>query len=593
MKLRNFIISSAGLLLISAFIAPKALAQRTVLFETFTNEDEPCAPGPTILPARTAFNQSVTDVVNSKGSKIIHFNHHYGNEADNVEYPNSENIATRLGAGNTLFYGAVDRSSQIYSSSNTSVSNRLSLSSDDWSSAIDFEASQPDIADISLVSAQLDTVTLKSAGENILLTNISVTLHQDFLNLSTDPSTKLVIRYAILQDNVKDAQCGGKNSGLINLDDVVRYATIVDTGTFIVTGSSGSTVNVFSNQEINGRTAQLQVPWDYSNLRLIAYLEEAPSANFQVVNSATVVQNMNTLPLPAPSITLIDSAVDGHIFNPGPPGIGVPFMATNVSAVNEYYSLDNGQTWTTIVDSAHLRSWPYAFVAQELPDTEINKTGKIKIVDVDDPKVFYIEKGNFSIHVTPTVNILHPIETDTLTADSTFLVQWSDPGVSSVKLEYTLNPFITWHKIADTVTGSSYKWTVPDTNSFAEFRITDDNDNTVVAISSQPFEILKHIVEKGAVSSGSGLQPDLTITSIAPNPANNGAALVIRYSDQSAATISLDILDLLGRPVASRTLLASSNGEADIPTQNLIAGSYIVRMNDGVSTVTKRVEIIR
>ena len=110
-----------------------------------------------------------------------------------------------------------------------------------------------------------------------------------------------------------------------------------------------------------------------------------------------------------------------------------------------------------------------------------------------------------------------------------------------------------------------------------------------MAISQQPFEIKK---TTGSVA-GTTEQNGLSITSIAPNPAENGEELIVSYTDENSPRINLEVLDLLGRVVAKQSLSGSSGGEADIPTRTLNAGAYIIRMNDGVSTVTKRVEIIR
>jgi len=366
----------------------------------------------------------------------------------------------------------------------------------------------------------------------------------------------------------------------------------LDTGTFIVPASQAGTVNVYSNQEISARTAPLLVPWDYSNLRLVAWLEENPHGNFDIVNAATLVPSpgMNTLPLPPTSLTLIDSAIDGHTFHPGGSN-SLPFIATNVSSVDEYLSTDGGNTWSVITDSAQIRTWPYGYVYPTFPNVSTTK-GKIKLVAVNDPSVVYIEKGTFNIVVQPTLGILHPQSTDTLKADSTFLIQWADTGVSTVKLEYAYGQqYSTWNLIADNVAGTSFLWDpVPDTYYVAEIRITPDKNETPSQVST-PF-VIKKFSTNASVEVTAPLT-GLTITSIAPNPAENGEVLIVRYSDDNAPSIKLEMLDLLGHTVVTQSLLSSQSGEADIPTRTLPTGTYIVRMNDGTNTVTKRVEIIR
>ena len=577
MKLKNVLIASISLLFALTFASTSYAQGHKVLFENFGYADgsklDPCGPS-------ASFYSDVNTIFSDKSAKIIHLDYHIISLSDNMAQfcPNAGFVGAKLfpsSGGQYYDYGCVDRT--ILPATSAQAESYNANWAADMETQIDNQAGIAPPATMQLVSATLD----KSRPENYIFTaTVGVTAATD---ISVD---SISIHYAVVEDKVIDhsnAHCSGVQT---SFDDVVRFVTIGDSAVFAPNTPSGTIKNVtFQQGNLTGISGGSSIAIvNPANTRFIAFLESGG----QIVNAADLKDNLNSLPAPQASLTLVNSAVDDSVFSPG--DFGFPFVAINVPVVDEYYSFDNGKTWVVIADSVAIRNWPFTYIGLTLPDTEITKTGKIKVVDHNDPTIFSIQDGTFSIKVQPTLGIIHPVfDQDTLIGGSTFNIQWSEKIVNSVKLEYALDPFTNYQLIADTVTGTSYKWNVPNASIYAKLRITDDNDGTVVAISQQPFEIKK---TTGSVA-GTTEQNGLSITSIAPNPAENGEELIVSYTDENSPRINLEVLDLLGRVVAKQSLSGSSGGEADIPTRTLNAGAYIIRMNDGVSTVTKRVEIIR
>jgi hypothetical protein len=83
----------------------------------------------------------------------------------------------------------------------------------------------------------------------------------------------------------------------------------------------------------------------------------------------------------------------------------------------------------------------------------------------------------------------------------------------------------------------------------------------------------------------------LSIQDIYPNPASNGQDMTVEYSELSARPVSVVMLDLLGHEVPAPYSLRS--GTVQLSTNSLSSGAYILRLSDGVNTVSKQVEIVK
>ena len=100
------------------------------------------------------------------------------------------------------------------------------------------------------------------------------------------------------------------------------------------------------------------------------------------------------------------------------------------------------------------------------------------------------------------------------------------------------------------------------------------------------------VFERLSVVSADAEPEAFSLGAVAPNPTRGDAALTM--SLRSASDVSLRVFDMMGREVASRDAsLAAGAQRLDLPTADLPAGSYIVRVRTADGVATRRVAIVR
>ncbi len=570
--MKQFLRAASFFFILSVFLTHTAFAQHPVIFETFTNNCEP--HGTAANTERNNFNTLVSQTITNEKSKIIHLDNHIINLCDYV-YSTYASIAAGyvLPPGNQVFWGAVDRT--VFNSTST----RGSSSSSDWSSTIESEYNTSPSATISLVNATLD----KTNGNSFKLSaNVQITLAQDI-------SDSLIIRCVLVQDDIHDTLDGTSNG--VTLNDVVRYISTSNAGNYTVFptgGSSGTQKNVTLKVSLAGDSDKDYYPLiNWAKMRLIVFLEESSDGtDFHVVNAADLKDDLDTLQLPPPTLSLNESSITMDTLHPSFVA-QITYNSTNlVNGVDAYYSLDNGTTWRFI---AHSSSSP---VNWTVPDS-LTTQGKIQLIATGvTPPVVSTEVGNFTIAVAPNVTILQPQQAQVLKGGSFDTIVWTQVSVTGDTLKYYLadanGGFSVSHMIGH-VTGTSFIWSVPDTNRVVEIQLLPDNHEAPAASVIDTIESAT-IINPNSVSNGA--QPlVLAITSIYPNPAANGAEIVVQYSEATPKPVTMQLLDLLGREMP-RTY-TTNNQEIHLNTNSLAAGAYVVRLSDGVNTVSKRVEVIR
>jgi len=558
----------AFLLLTFAFQVAPALGQHLVLFETFTNSCDPS--GSAADAQRNAFDANVNSAVASKASKIIHLDHHIIKECDRLQTPYSAAAAAHiLPPGNQIWWGAVDRT--VFSSTGT----RGSSTESDWTEAIDAEAAKAPAATLQLVTATLDKT---NSQHYVLHANVQVQLNQSF-------SDSLVLRYAIVQDQVQDNLDGSPTPDILN--DVVRRITNEDTGTFVPFpggGPSGSQKLETYNVTLSGPSDFNQaVRYDYTKIRLVAFLEEMHNGEFQVVNAAILKEDLDTLQAPPPTLTITNSGLDSATFAPGS-NQQIFYSSTNIShGVTAFYSLDNGATWRFIADSQ------YSPINWTVPDS-LTTQGKIKLVAVGDPSLVSIESGTFTIAAAPSVAFVRPVPGEVLGADTTYTVRWTKHAVGGVKLVYYFadqhGGFPTPITIADNITDTFYHWQIPDTDRVVELQLIPDNTEVPATFV---IDTIKKLIQNSGVNSRSA--GGFAITDVFPNPAASGEEMVLHYTNDTPKPISVQVLDLLGRATAQSYHM--DDQAIYIDTHGLAAGVYIVRVSNGTDVISKRMEILR
>lgn len=568
-----------------------ARSQHMVLFESFTNNCAPCPSTMNGVDTRIAFDQSVVDVASSESSKCIHFNEHIINLCDWVKNTDCTLIGGRLAqagsGGQPLFYGSVDRTEF----GGGVPSARGSVTESDWTSEIDAEAGTPEIANLQLSDIKIDTLTLYPSY--VLQTDVLVTLNQSI-------SDSIVIRYAILQDNIKDTFCM-TNPKTVN--DVVRWITRNDTGTYCVFlpgSSAGASQHIICRQEINGPNSASEVPWIFSKLRLIGFLEENPRGDFHVVNAATLKAGLTGIAAPPPSIYLNNKALDGKTVY-APVGLGITYSGTSIPSVDGFYSLDNGATWVQYdTNSPGNAGWPYSYDTWNIPSYLSSTQAKVKLV-IHGTNITAVESGTFTIIRGSSVSWVRPVfgEKDTANALSHFTLQWSKFAVDSVSLQYQVQfggQWGAWHPIplAKNLTASSFDWILPDTVAYVQVRLLPDTKAESNGATSQ---LGGMIVIQRSVLPPQGVAPEapaplFAIQDVYPNPVTGGD-MYVRYTLSKPCDLQFEVMDLLGHLLILDRSSVIEIGQYRLNTSALPNGSYIVRISDGQHTASKRMEIVR
>ncbi|HZK75335.1 MAG TPA: T9SS type A sorting domain-containing protein [Candidatus Kapabacteria bacterium] len=556
------------LLLSTALTVPAAKAQHPVLFETFTNSCDPSGSAADAI--RNAFDASVNSVVANEASKIIHLDHHIQNQCDGLQNTYSTLTAEHVLPPGNQEFGAVDRT--VFSSTST----RGSTSESEWTSVIEAQAQLPPAATMQLVTATLDK---NSSQLYVLHVKVNVTLTQSIPD-------SLIIRYAIVQDGCQDNLDGSTSK--VTLNDVVREITYVNTSPYVVVAGHGDagTQKIMSwDPSLTGPTSiNAKVPWDYTKIRLVAFLESTSGGNFQVVNAAVLRQDLDTLQAPAPTLSFDESHISGDTLRPGSTA-QIFFNSTNLpNGVTAYYSLDNGATWRFFLDNQTTGfSWT-------VPDSLTTK-GKIKLVAVGYPSLISIEAGNFIIAPADSVAFVRPMPNEILGADTNYMIEWAKFGVDSVKLQYAFTDghggFLTGIPIfANPTTDTFFKWKIPDTNSIVQLQLIPVRNEAPAATITVTIEkLIPNAVASSSAAAG------LAISDIFPNPAASGEEMVLRFAEGQPKPVSVEVLDLLGRAIAVSYHV--DNQAIHLDTHSLAPGAYIVRVTDGVNVVSESMEIMR
>lgn len=565
----------------------RAQTQGKILFESWINVSQPCPDG-----TRPQYESDLSGVTSSKANKIIWLNQHI--PVVGFDDPMTQGGAG-VAAGSTqqrllnvndgkayLYYASVNRTDW--------GSGRASVDGTDWGGEIDQAGSTPP-ATITFDSGTLDITPFQ---DPVLSADIDV-------EAKTTITDNISIFYAILQDNLyitPNGLCttnpGAEKTGPYN--SVLRYLTNRADGhekgvpVFVGGASSGtkktlhfSTI-VHLNPNILGDTIS-----QFSNMRLVAFIEQQSGTDYKVVNAVELVKNLHSLPAPRPSLSLDETGLNDSTFKAGE-HIKIYFDASHVQfGVHPYYSLDNGSTWIPITDVDSTDS-PFSWT---VPDTTTTQ-GKIKIVAVDDNSVTSVESGTFSIVIGKSVAWINPdpSKPDTATANTPITLQWSNHGVSAVKVEWSYHVVSgtpKWNTIVDNFSGTSYPWTTRDTSWFVDLRLVPVNGEAAAQLTQ--LTLIKSSIPNGVKNVSAAT--NFTVRDIYPNPTTPTKNMVLDYTSAKPKLLFIEVLDLLGHSLYSQSAMSSPTGHFKIPTSDMTAGTYFVRLSDGEQAITKRIEILK
>jgi hypothetical protein len=183
------------------------------------------------------------------------------------------------------------------------------------------------------------------------------------------------------------------------------------------------------------------------------------------------------------SLTVV-SPNGGEVFNAGSTQ-QISWTSNNVSFVKLEYSIDNGLSWTTIVNSFAAGTGSYTWSIPNAPTNE----GLIRISDASYPNVRDLSDNVFSIR---GIQITAPNGGEGLKIGSNYNIFWTSNITTNVKIEITTDNGSTWSQIAASVaaTAGSYIYAVPNTpTNQAKIRITSLIDPSLKDESDTTFTI--------------------------------------------------------------------------------------------------------
>ncbi len=564
--MRRFFLSVSCLAfvaLLSFLHVQSALAQIKygVLFESFTNDNQPCP-----APMRAGFDADVLSTASKNG--VIHINHHIGNFQDVM-------AQAATGCNQTLSdLDGTDPNEPVFISAVNRISfaagqySRLSGSGSEWDPVVDNEKSTARSVDFKIVSLTLD----KSTIPYVFTATLDVTTR-------TSIAGPVGIRYAVLQDGISNKLC--ENNTVIN-NDVVRWITYKDSAIAIDGQSIGTTKRVVWTQRFKKSTDPNFKPAD---MKFVAFIVEGGTSNPHVTTAALIRKDLDTLQAPAGTLAVNDIDLDGKTFTVGNT-VPINIIESNIASVDVSYSLDNGQNWRLIsTGSAPVVNWT-------IPDSETTQ-GKIQFQQTGG-SLIATEKGTFTIKAPAHIlSVLTPKSGDKDTLGLAMDITWMTKGVNKVDIQYSSDGGSKWVDVVkDYVGAQPYKWkpfgAVTDQ---AVIQIIPKDVTDISPAQSGVFHILQGTVGAVADQSAapfSGLQ-------VYPNPATNGIETRIRFTNTTSDALTVTLFDVLGRSVGQASTFFIPIGAADLGLGKLIlaSGSYIVRISDNKGFVISQVFKIR
>ncbi|MDP4199467.1 MAG: T9SS type A sorting domain-containing protein [Bacteroidota bacterium] len=565
MRFQRFLSASFAVLAISIFALGAHAQQHLVLFESFTNTCDPCPDG-----LRPPFDDAVNSVLSSKRNKIIHFSEHIGNICDPcaqsaVGANPTDARLTGNPNGNIIDASAVDRKDF--------GGGRVSGTGTDWGSQIDQEAALPAVASIALDHVTLDKTS--SGTYFIAHAFVKVTLNQSIPD-------NLKLYFAVLQDGVVLPSSDACSPEPTTQNDVVRYVTS-SSPIPVLTGGGAAGASVIVNGSFNIHSPSSDALYDFSKMRLIAFVEESSnSSDYHVVNAANLRTDLDTLAPPPPTLVLDSSGLDDSTFFAGEQ-VGISYSGTFlVHGVRIFYSPDAGTNWEMIADSITDNYFLWT-----VPDT-VTTQGKIKVVSVDNANLVSIQDGTFSIRFKPYIRFTHPATTkDTATQGVPYTISWTKYQVSTVSLQYQVAALVNpkWIWLVQNSTDTSFTWT-PDTFAVVLVQAIPSGNEASAILDTL---VVKRSFGRGVASSETS---GFAIKDVYPNPVT-GKEVFVRYSVPKPCDLTFEIIDLLGHQVYLDRVSVVEPGQYPLKTSGLLPGTYVIRISDGEHAASKRVEVTR
>ena len=237
-----------------------------------------------------------------------------------------------------------------------------------------------------------------------------------------------------------------------------------------------------------------------------------------ILNSCKLKDNVTAVAGTGDTTIKVVAPNGGEILSEGS-NYQIQWTGTGALKVRIQYSIDNGTTWTLIVDSlTNVATYNWSPVPNTISSQCLIRVSSVDGISSDQSdKVFSIVKNsNMSLKITS------PIGGEIWEAGSSKQITWYSSGIDSVKIYYTIDNGQNWNYIATDKknTGIYFWYPIPSTpSSLAKVRIVEAKDGTVSTESPATFTItpqrsIKIVAPNGASQWYAGSSDNIIWTSV-------------------------------------------------------------------------------
>jgi len=259
-------------------------------------------------------------------------------------------------------------------------------------------------------------------------------------------------------------------------------------------------------------------------------IPNSPSTNCilkitDVANDSVSDKSKSTFIIAAPQSITITSPNGGESW-PGNSGQPITWSSSQVSTVKIEYTLDNGNSWTTIISSTPSYG---TYLWNPLPNIPSNNA-RIRISDASDGFPSVTSSGLFSITPEPALKIITPDGGENWMSGSSQIIRWNSLGkikpgpgtqiqkyfrntpystqtIANIKIEYTTDNGADWNTVVNsTPNNGSYLWNpIPSQNSYlCRVRLSDADAGVPFVISDSAFVIYNNVPRQIVIKSPNG-----------------------------------------------------------------------------------------
>lgn len=167
------------------------------------------------------------------------------------------------------------------------------------------------------------------------------------------------------------------------------------------------------------------------------------------------------------------------------------------SSVNIEYSIDGGNTWTSVASSVPNNQY-YEWT---IPNTPSN-LAMVRVINSTNIDVYGVS-DTFTI-LPQTITVTSPVLNDQWIIGRKYYITWDYTGAFPyAKLEYSYDNGMVWNLIVESATNSrSYEWTIPNTPSDSCLVKVSNHDNLSVYDMSERFRIPLQTIEITSPTTG-------------------------------------------------------------------------------------------